>query len=73
MFLDQVYNKNPSLRMVFSANLHEPAVFKVRHYFQSILNIDINLRDGIDMTVLALSDNGACLNFGAERWFQETQ
>ena len=25
------------------------------------------------MTILALSDNGACLNFGAERLFQTTQ
>ena len=25
------------------------------------------------MTILALSDNGACLNFRAEKWFQETQ
>ena len=73
IFLDQVYNRDPSLRMVFLQNLYEPAVFEVRHYFQSILNVDINLSDRMDMTVLALSDNGACLNFGAERWFQETQ
>ena len=73
MFLDQVYNRDPSLKLVFQQNLSEPSVFKVRHYFQYILNVDINLSDGIDMTILALSDNGACLNFGAEKWFQETQ
>ena len=33
----------------------------------------MNLSDGIDMTVLALSDNGACLNFGSEAWFKTTQ
>ena len=45
IFLDQVYNRDPSLRMVFKKNLCEPAVFKVIHYFQSILNVDIDRYD----------------------------
>ena len=68
-----MYNRDASLKLVFQQNLSEPSVFKVRHYFQSILNVNINLSNGIDMTILALSDNGACLNVGAEKWFKETQ
>ena len=73
VFLNQVYTRDPSLKLVFQQNLSEPSVFRTRHYFQSILNVDVNPSDGIDMTVLALSDNGACLNFGSEVWFKPTQ
>ena len=72
VFLNQVYCRDPSLKLVFQQNLSEPSVFKTRHYFQSILSVDVNLDNGIDMTILALSDNGACLNFGSEKWFKET-
>ena len=68
-----MYCRDPSLKLVFQQNLSEPSVFKTRHYFQSILSVDVNLDNGIDMTILALSDNGACLNFGSEKWFKETQ
>ena len=61
-FLYEVFNADPGLFSLYAANLRDLSYFKARYYFQSIRTCVINLNDREEAQVLALSDDGACLN-----------
>ena len=70
-FLVEVFNADPVLYRFYAANPRELSLFKARHYFQSIMTSVINLNRMEDVQILALSDDGACLNFGRNAFFTE--
>ena len=69
-FPNEVFISDHAMIPLFQQNPSQLNLFLVRHYFQSIFQGIINLSPSSDPLFIGLSDDGACLNFGREGWFQ---
>ena len=68
-YFQEVCSADPGLLSIYAANPKDLNLFKPRHYFQSIFTGVVNLNHSMDVEVTALSDDGACLNFGRAGFF----
>ena len=70
-YFQDVFSVDPGLLSIYAANPKDLNLFRPWHYFQSIFTGVVNLNHSMDVEVTALSDDGACLNFGRAGLFKE--
>ena len=69
-FLAEICGNDPSIWPMFHQNPGELASLSNRHYFQSITYMTVSTPTS-SFTGIALSDDGACLNFGRAAFFKD--